>query len=260
MNPAEFYNIYDEYCLEAFNAPTISFNEIKRRFGRNEGVWKELDRGREILTTEKQLNQYLYSYGPMTKKQWDKVLQLYTPPNNDIHIIDHACGQGLASALFFDQLHQKHLTKVKSVTLIEPSSIAIKRAKKNLSEYLGNRSIISINKKNNSLFHDDLILKNTSTKIHLFSNILDIDTFDIVSLFNKIISNTGTHHFLAVSSDRDCFGGSPRLKEIYDILTNSKYSNTLILEDFEINRFSWSESKRAIYFIVKLKVLKPTVL
>lgn len=50
-----------------------------------------------------------------------------------------------------------------------------------------------------------------------FSNILDVQSFDLIALFNRIIAQDGRHVFLAVSHERDFLGGD-RLPGIYRAL------------------------------------------
>ena len=47
----------------------ISFDEIRNIAGVDSDIWNELGRGRAILSSEEQLDQYLYSYGPMISSQ-----------------------------------------------------------------------------------------------------------------------------------------------------------------------------------------------
>ncbi len=72
----------------------------------------------------------------------------------------------------------------------------------------------------------------------MFSNILDIEGFDIVGLFKKILINKGMHHFIAVSHNRDFHGGGPRLKDIYNKLTDSRSTIYSKLKYSTINEFS----------------------
>ncbi|MGE3297799.1 MAG: hypothetical protein AB7I68_10670 [Porticoccaceae bacterium] len=61
--------IIDAITNGSINAGNISFDTLRNVAGRDAGRWSELGRGREILGSHDQLDQYLYSYGPMTKSQ-----------------------------------------------------------------------------------------------------------------------------------------------------------------------------------------------
>lgn len=234
----------------------ISFDIIRalaRQILGNTNVWDELGRGRDILETQDQLNQYWYSYSPMIKNQWEVVLNDVDFTNkNNIEIVDYACGQGLASILFFEKYKNK-INITPNITLIEPSKIALNRAESILQCYLPKAKIKNINKKIDDVTQEDIQVDGNTAKIHLFSNILDIDDFHIVDLLNKIIANKGLHHFLAVSHNRDFNGGSERLKEVYNVFLDKKYSNLFTINQHTITEFNAGD-KPAIYFSILLKV------
>ena len=121
--------------------------------------------------------------------------------------------------------------------------------------YSSNLQIVDINKK-----LDDLETKNLETdqslwKIHLFSNVLDINDFDIFKLFNKIIENKGKHSFLAVSADRNFKGGTPRLEDAYSALTEKKY-DYLKINWSKKEKFKCRNGSPAIFFAIDLTVLE----
>ena len=197
----------------------ISFDLIRKIAGKDYDIWHKLGRGRAILNSEEELDQYLYSYGPMIKSQWDNLLSSMQLPAGNISIADYACGQGLASMLLLDKFRvSKYIEKISQITLIEPSAIALTRASRILNCYCPGSRITTINKKIDDLTQADLKLSEIDAKIHLFSNILDIDDFDQLDLFNKIFSNKGIHYILAVSHDRNFDGGSQRLRDVYNAI------------------------------------------
>jgi hypothetical protein len=67
--------ILDALSADQLNKQNVSFSTIRRIAGRNSDIWHELGRGRSILSSENQLDQYLYSYGPMIPSQWDFILK-----------------------------------------------------------------------------------------------------------------------------------------------------------------------------------------
>lgn len=232
----------------------ISFNDIRRLATPDNDVWNQLGRGRAILTTEDQLNQYMYSYGPMVKSQWNKVLNSFELTKADLVIIDYACGQGLASVLFLDEYYQTHKKHISKVTLIEPSLLALQRAKKILKCYSSDIDIIKINKKLDDVTSKELATNSNQHKIHLFSNILDIDGFDVFDLFNKILESEGQHTFLVVSHDREFAGGTQRLREIYDAMIEPKYAEEFNMNNSLIETFQCSNGTPAVFFIINVEV------
>ena len=168
------------------------------KFAREEikaDVWGELDRGRAIPETLDQLNYYWQSHVPMIKSQWENVFKncRVDSCDKDVEIIDYGCRDGLATLLFLEKFFSDFKKGISKIKLIEPSSLALKRARIILQRYSPN--IVHINKKLDDLETKDLETDQSLWKIHLFSNILDIDDFDTSKLFNEIIKSKGEHTF-----------------------------------------------------------------
>jgi hypothetical protein len=238
----------------------FSYYDVSR-FAREEinaDVWNELNRGRAIPETLDQLNYYWKSHAPMIRSQWENVFNhcRIDSYSGDVEIVDYGCRDGLASLLFLDKFYSDFKKGVSKVKLIEPSSLALKRAKTVLQCYIPNAQTVDINKKLDELEEKDLETGQNLWKIHLFSNILDIDDFDIAKLFNRIIESKGDHTFLAVSHDRNFLGGTPRLDWVYRVFTESKYDHLKInwSDQIKFNCTNRSQSP-AVCFIIDLKVL-----
>src|SRR5699024_10958277 len=88
-----------------------------------------------------------------------------------VKLIDWGCGQGIASKMFIDTFGTN---KVNSVTLIEPSECALKRASLHVSNDVEN--IKTINKGFDELEISDLKEKSVPdvVNVHLFSNVIDM--------------------------------------------------------------------------------------
>jgi hypothetical protein len=128
--------------------------------------------------------------------------------------------------LFFDK-YQKFRDVTSSVTLIEPSQIALERSKHIMQCYAPKAKIVTINKILDNLVASDFQTSNMTTKIHLFSNILDMPVFSIPLLIEKITSSTGENHFIAMSSDRSSYGGSERMEEFCNYFKNDENLNAV---------------------------------
>lgn len=118
--------------------------------------------------------------------------------NTDLQIIDWGCGQGLATICLFDffNKHNLSLDLVKKVVLIEPSEVARDRAKTHVNAYLrDDDKIVVIGKYIDDVKVDDIVSDEPVT-LHLFSNILDIPSIDLLRLANCIKTNLkGLHYF-----------------------------------------------------------------
>ena len=184
-------------------------------------AWKfpGLDHGIAVLTTEKQCNAYISAYGKMHQAKINEVLSKINTndfTNTDIEIIDWGCGQGLATLCLFDFFISKNvnLDLVKKVILIEPSEMALYRAKAHVNAYLQNeKKIVTIEKYLDDVTVDD-ITSNEPVTLHLFSNILDIPNIDLLLLANNIKANLkGLHYFF-------CWGPLNRGNDRIDIFWN----------------------------------------
>ena len=175
----------------------ISLEEYK--LIRDDKIYASLGRGTIILEDEKQLYAYLYSFGSAHYEKMKFALDLidFSKLNESIEIIDWGCGQGLASVVFFERNSNIDISKV---ILIEPSEIAIKRASLHVRHMLKDVEITTICKPFDLLTEDDIKTNDKKIKIHLFSNILDVESFSIENLISKLEnSQKNTNYFICVS-------------------------------------------------------------
>lgn len=249
-----------DLIIEAINngqisASNISFKRLREVAGRDLDCWGALGRGRSILTSVDQLDQYLYSYGLMTQDQWTRFLPSVSLPSGSFCLIDYGCGQGLGSAIVFDHLGFKLMSQVRNLVLIEPSQIALTRAKAIVECYCPGSSILSVNKKLDDVLEADIQSCQGLHSIHIFSNVLDIDGFDSGTLFTKMFSTKGRHTVLAVSHDRNFEGGSDRLHDLEEQIKDEKHRAWFSLESSTITRFNTSDGKPKISWQLHLEVL-----
>lgn len=185
-----------------YNFRQIAVNHYNQ-IANADGVFYSLNRGVEILTKEDQMFIYLRSYGNM---HYEKLMSAFTYlPNkafdNEIQILDWGCGQGIATTTLLEYLAIKHITpNIKSIDLIEPSELALKRAALHVKRFNPKFTIRTINKDLDSLENKDLVNNHTSTKIHLLSNILDIDSISLPKFLALLKAKfTGENYFICVS-------------------------------------------------------------
>lgn len=95
-------------------------------------LFEQLNRGVELLDSEPLLHMYFYSYGQMHTEKLTyafKQLSHYIKSAEKIDIVDYGCGQGLATMCYHDFIKDCNLQQqVRSITLIEPSALALSRA------------------------------------------------------------------------------------------------------------------------------------
>ena len=156
----------------------------------------ELVRGTAVLDDEPHMNMYLRSFGLMHKAKIDEAFNNMLPYleklfSQDIEVFDWGCGQGIAIICMLDFLRNHHIkSKFKRINLIEPSAVAVERAKDILSCYeeCDNAEVRIINKMFDDLQPDD-INSFKCRKLHLFSNILDVAAFDLAA-FTQLFQKT----------------------------------------------------------------------
>jgi len=222
--------------LSRLTSKNITAQNIQQLTKKDHNMWHELGRGKAILSELYHLEQYFYSYGPMICKQWSEVRKVININSNLIDIFDYGCGQGIGTANILDHLRSgnkannqdpRHcednalnpLSNVININLIEPSPIALSRANRLLNIYPTQSSFNLVNKELNELAVDDLKYTASSTKIHIFSNILDIGSFDQLAVLEKILSIKGDHYLVAVSPQSS--DGGVRMTEIYNKIVRS---------------------------------------
>lgn len=166
-------------------------------------IFWSLQRGVNVLTEQNQLLAYIHSYGNMHQAKMSSALNSIDSLDfqKEIEIYDWGCGQGLASICFLEHYQEKDIKhSISKITLIEPSEIAIRRASLHLKKFAPNTQIVTTNKDLDSLQDSDFDTITESTKVHLFSNILDVDLFSMTKLIQLINRNfPGDNIFICVS-------------------------------------------------------------
>ena len=190
-------------------------------------LFEQLNRGVELLDSEPLLQMYFYSYGQMHAEKLTyafKQLSPYIKSAEKIDIVDYGCGQGLATMCYHDFIKDYNLQQqVRSITLIEPSALALSRAELLCSHFFPDATIIAIQKGFDELLEDEIRIYIDCPTLHLFSNILDIETYDIAPLAGKIkTSCQGDNEFVIVSPMQNSRRMS-RIKEFVDYLGVNLY-------------------------------------
>lgn len=185
-------------------------------------LFDQLNRGVEILDSEPLLQMYFYSYGQMHAEKLMyafKQLSPYIKSAKKIDIIDYGCGQGLATMCYHDFIKDYNLQQqVRSITLIEPSAFALSRAELLCRCFFPEASITAIQKDFDELLGDEIRIDVDCPTLHLFSNILDVESYDIVPLADKIkTSCQGDNEFVIVSPMQNA-RRMGRLREFVDFL------------------------------------------
>ena len=153
-------------------------------------LFEEINHGMDVLSTNEHLHAYIYYFGLMHEAKLNKAFleipkRFFKP--SEIEIVDYACGQGLASLCFANFLEESgHGTRIKKITLIEPSTVALSRAALICHKVCPEALIETIASEFDDL-DDDQISMTEVPKVHLLSNILDMTCYDL-NHFAKVIN------------------------------------------------------------------------
>ena len=173
-------------------------------------IFDSLDNGLAIIDDHQTLLNYIACYGGhhyhKLQTSFDALFPKI-PANSNIEIIDYGCGQGLATTAFYDyMLRSTKNFAVENIILIEPSLLSLKRGILHLNHFINHKQqdteIKRINKMLDDVTETELRTSNPTIKVHLFSNILDVTTFDLSLLARKIENaQKGINYFVCVSPD-----------------------------------------------------------
>ena len=172
-----------------------------------DGQGRMLEHGTAVLETEEQCCAYMSAYGAMHRHKLMRALDEKEFPYSDltggIEIYDWGCGQGIGTMAVIEKFRQHGmLDKLRKVVLEEPSDVARDRAvihvKKALEDY--NADVIAVSKYLPSDNRDNSncitsINVEQPTAIHIFSNILDIETVSLKGV-SKMITSSGQKHIV----------------------------------------------------------------
>jgi hypothetical protein len=187
-----------------------------------------LDNGTKILNDESECIRYMALYGG---HHFHKLYAAYSSTqfenikDRHIEIFDWGCGQALATCALIDYLIEKNFNiNVHSITLIEPSTVALQHGYNLVQQMFQNENSIDcllrlVNKNIDDLTSIDLVSEADSIKVHLFSNIIDVEAFDLRRLYQLIAKSfQGKNRIICTSPYNE---GQHRLESFYNLFSQS---------------------------------------
>ncbi len=168
--------------------------------------WAILDHGTKLLSSDLELDCYLAAYGKahclkaehgISRFPWKKITGRF-------EVFDWGAGQGLAALCLVEELKRRGvMPSLKRVTLVEPSGMALARAVEYTRSLAGDEvEIVPLNRYLPAYGHIEGEIDRLDFRepiaIHLFSNILDIDSIDPKRLAHLVASGGGQHHVLCI--------------------------------------------------------------
>jgi SAM-dependent methyltransferase len=196
-----------------FIAHTELLYEVQQRYGYYyQDYLVRSDGARNPLHQHADLLMYMACYGYSHYLSFYQTLEAsqglasYLVQHSDVTVIDYGCGQGIATIVFIDWLLSQIAMPHINIILIEPSLIALERAKYLVKNHARLKKIRVTIKTANNVFDElpDQIFKGVFTQevIHLFSNTLDLihqGCFDPKQLVAKMQLKTAKHYVVGCS-------------------------------------------------------------
>lgn len=169
-----------QYSRDIQNVP-CRFRSIKRLSDDRASGNGIVGRGVQQIQSEDGLFDYMRNFGNMHQAKVQSALDSPFPQHFDtqVSLIDWGCGQGLASMVFMDKYGSEN---IKQIILIEPSEIALRRAALHCKKYAPNVPLQTICKEFDELTPEDIHLVEPETSLHLFSNVLDMESYSVEHL------------------------------------------------------------------------------
>lgn len=247
-------SINDIIRVSSNNVPA-PFKSCPWMYQDNEG--RTLEHGTAVLETEEQCCAYMAAYGQMHYNKLFRALEENEFPYDrlikGLEIFDWGCGQGIGTLAIIEKLRQQNLlTKLKKITLEEPSAVARQRAVLHVRQALGNQSV-EIMDLSCYLPSDDEDNSNSITNIdvhepcaiHIFSNVLDIEAVSLKGVA-KLITSSGSEHIVL------CIGPA-NLNEsrINSFCQYFKQEGLRVFTDFRDTNFGHHSNGRAYGCLIK---------
>ena len=227
------------YAYKLKYIENVSFNRI-RAFAQSfvnelpqelvDDIYEQLNRGLDLLQNEPQMLVYLYSFGNMHQAKLNRAFEQLPDAflqQHEIRIVDYGCGQAIGTMCYADYLAERHLSQtIKSVTLIEPSEICLKRAALHVSQFFPDAEIHTFCKTFNDLTDDDIANSDDIPTLHILSNVLDIQAFDLEDFANLIANDLSNYNqFVCVGPYFNYSDKDERMRKFAELLDgNVSYS------------------------------------
>lgn len=197
--------------------------------------WDLTCHGRKVLQSELELDGYMAAYGEMHIVKCRAALQNFpcTSPDDYIRrynfeIIDWGCGQGIAVLTLLEFLEERGLLgRLSGITLIEPSEIALNRAKRWVSQNVS--SAIKVKALSKYIPSDlggklDEVSCSSYICINLFSNILDINSVNLLWLARKTSSLANINYMVCIGPK---FTDNTRIQDFCGYFSPTSYFSSI---------------------------------
>lgn len=226
----------------------MSLNRAEYLKIQDDTIYNSLGRGTAILKNEPQLLAYMYAFGNMHFAKLKEAVHVLPKEIENYQLIDWGCGQGPASKVFVEEFSSE---KMNSLTLVEPSECAIKRAALHLMSDIN--KITTICKDFDSLKISDFDgMKDGGVYVHLFSNIIDVELFSLSSLIKLVKESFVGENYFVVVSPKINTTRTARINEFIESIIAGNQHEFLLQE--EKSSGSWIKTWSKVIRVFKVQL------
>lgn len=191
-------------CAKKFSeVRLLSHTMVEESIKDCDTVFSTLGRGIRVLTREEQLLVYMRAYGQMHEAKLKSALERipFDELCGNINVVDWGCGQAIATMVLLEFLQSNYpKIHIENVLLIEPSTVALERAKLHIRHFDASTKIGFINKGFDAITPYELQITTELPIVHLFSNILDYEGFELSHLESLVDSILCPLNYVVCSS------------------------------------------------------------
>ncbi|MDR2918315.1 MAG: leucine-rich repeat protein [Tannerella sp.] len=193
-----------------------------------------------MLDSEPLMAAHLYAVGEVQEARLKHVYSYFPKSffNKEIELIDYGCGQGIAEIVYNDFLGaKKQQQKIRRITLIDPSEIAIKRAALHAKLIFPDVEIRMVCENLEKLKPKDILSEKKTTKLHLLVDFPRLNTDALVHISKVIKANlSGPNYFLCIGPYQKKYSDLLEQLDLFIEMMNpdQKLRHS---EDLDVNQF-----------------------
>lgn len=210
-------------------------------------LYKDIQHGVCQLQSEPELNMYIHALGMMHEAKLQHAfehLAIDFFSHSSIDIIDYGCGQAIGTICYADFLREKgYSQKVRKITLIEPSELALKRAALHVSCFFPNAEIVTILKGFDDLVDDDISVDGDVPALHILSNVIDLadDCFNLEDFTTLIKKNIkGENHFVCIEPYFGYYEENEKLERFIELFDAEVYYRKVFTKGTFVEGREWT--------------------
>lgn len=198
----------------------------------NYGSWQDaqnvIQKGRKILESNEEVDTYIAFYGA---HHYYKLVEAFDAldmsrfRDQQLEIFSYGCGAATDTCSLISYCRSKQINlPFKGLTLIEPSHLALQRGVEYINQALSSDEldkikIEEINKTLDKLEENDIDSESENLKLHIFSNVLDIEKINLQNLTSLIAkTQKGDNYFICINPNNS--ESQARINSFYKELSN----------------------------------------